>query len=209
MLELFLDTETGGLDPYDHSLLSVAAIKVDSDFREIARFETYIRSDVFVVTPKAMEINRINLASSCAWPTHQEAKGLFLDFLGVTREVLEKPVKVDRWRINGKNPAFDMGMLRAFFGFDVFDRVFMYAARDIQETYENLVELGVYRPLGRHKLHDLCTALGIQHDEGALHNAMYDTEMTLRCAQKMHAVKRRLRSYIAKIPRNQPRPTAV
>ena len=57
---LFIDTETGGLNPEKHSLLTVALAVYDGD--EIINIkEIAIKHREYIVTPKALEINNINL----------------------------------------------------------------------------------------------------------------------------------------------------
>lgn len=57
---LFIDTETGGLDPLKHSLLSVAFTIWDNG--KISNEKEFLINDgVLNVTPKAMEINGIDI----------------------------------------------------------------------------------------------------------------------------------------------------
>ena len=57
---LFIDTETGGLDPLEHSLLSVAFAVWDNG--EITNAKEFLINDgVLNVTSKALEINGINI----------------------------------------------------------------------------------------------------------------------------------------------------
>lgn len=57
---LFIDTETGGLDPMNHSLLSVAfAIWDNGEIIEAKEF--LINDGILNVTPKALEINGIDI----------------------------------------------------------------------------------------------------------------------------------------------------
>jgi len=58
---LFVDTETGGLNPQDHSLLTLAAIRTDESFVEKERYTFEFICDVYHVTPKALSVNKINI----------------------------------------------------------------------------------------------------------------------------------------------------
>lgn len=61
---LFVDTETGGLDPTKHSLLQIGLVCYDSEAREIlAQKKINVKHDEYVVTAKAMQINGINLVN--------------------------------------------------------------------------------------------------------------------------------------------------
>lgn len=59
---LFLDTESGGLDPATHSLLSVGLVVGD---RGVVRhsLELFLKAGPYVVQGEAMRVNRIDLAS--------------------------------------------------------------------------------------------------------------------------------------------------
>ena len=58
---LFIDTETGGLDPLKHSLLSIGVVVWDKKSGELFSDEYYIYSDNYVVTKSATRINHFNL----------------------------------------------------------------------------------------------------------------------------------------------------
>lgn len=57
---LFIDTETGGLDPSKYSLLSIAFV-VWQDFKILGAKEIFINDGVLEATPEALEINGIDL----------------------------------------------------------------------------------------------------------------------------------------------------
>ncbi len=57
---LFLDTETGGINPSENSLLSIAFV-VWQGFKIIDSIEILINDEKYNVTPEAININRINL----------------------------------------------------------------------------------------------------------------------------------------------------
>src|SRR5882757_3710344 len=57
---LFIDTETGGIDPASHSLLSLALV-VWKEMDARASIEILVNDGVLNVTEKALEINGINL----------------------------------------------------------------------------------------------------------------------------------------------------
>ena len=58
---LFIDTETGGIDPASHSLLSLALV-VWKELEVRASIEILVNDGVLNVTEKALEINGINLS---------------------------------------------------------------------------------------------------------------------------------------------------
>lgn len=190
---VFLDTETGGVDAGYHSLLSLAAIVTDSNFNEIRRFETLVRHADYRVCGEALRKNKINLAGDDSWPDALAVKKAFVSFLDKPQSILDGVRNEhSRYVIYGKNPNFDVLFLKAFFGEDVYKSLFMYYTRDVAEMFMVLVDEGIYDRPRSLTLQDLCVVLGVEHDPNALHNAMYDTQMTLRCAQRMQEQMRRV-----------------
>lgn len=59
---LVIDTETGGIDPDRYSILSIGLIVWEDGILK-AELEVLIAEPDFVVTPRALEINRIDLVS--------------------------------------------------------------------------------------------------------------------------------------------------
>ena len=105
---LFIDTETGGLDAKKHSLLTVA-LAVYEDGIIIDEKEWLIKHRDYVVTPKALEVNRIDII---------EHDAIAVDSYIVNTQIIkfldnfdfkEKPV------IAGHNVEFDNGFMVELF----------------------------------------------------------------------------------------------
>lgn len=183
---IFIDTETGGLQESRQSLISFAAIITDSRYTEINRVEYFIQPEEFVVTPKAMSINKIDLSLSLDWPTPDVVKSDFVAFLGLPASILAGVKNTrGRWLIHGKNPSYDVRFLKAFFGEDVYNSMFLYYEQDITDAYVDLARIGMCDYLEHMTLADLCAALGVVAEADKFHGAMFDTEMTMRCMQVM------------------------
>jgi len=60
MKMLFIDTETGGLDPSKHSLLDIGMVATDNE-KIIGTYQTYIKENEYIVAPEALEVNNLNL----------------------------------------------------------------------------------------------------------------------------------------------------
>ncbi len=105
---LFLDTETGGLDPRSHSLLSLGLVVGDASGVEDS-LEILIKHEPYVLTGGGMKVNRIDLAR------HHEAALSPPDALNQLDEFLNRnfPAKA-RVTLVGHNVAFDHAFLSEF-----------------------------------------------------------------------------------------------
>lgn len=125
---LVIDTETGGLDPATHSILSVGAI-VWEDGKLGDSFEVYVLEPKLQIDNKAMEVNRISLP----W-LHQhglnpvDAVKQFVGFIG--RNFNEYHDTRDKIPIVGHNVNFDIGFLK---------RLFSLAGQDYDEVFSHRV----------------------------------------------------------------------
>jgi len=79
---LFIDTETGGLDPDKHSLLSLAMV-VWEDMEIIDSQEILINDGILSVTKEALSINKIDIEKhkQSAMTSSQAMDAIFL-FIG-------------------------------------------------------------------------------------------------------------------------------
>jgi len=105
---LFIDTETGGLDAKKHSLLTIA-LAVYEDGKVIADQDHIVKHEDYIITPKALEVNNINLI---------EHDNIAIDSKVIVQEIIKfmddnfgntKPV------IAGHNIEFDNGFLVKLF----------------------------------------------------------------------------------------------
>ncbi len=106
---LFIDTETGGLDPLQNSLLSIGLIAW-KDRSIIATKELFLRHEIFKISPNSLLINNIDLIR------HVEKS---IPALNVIEEIIifcdtffEKDIPIV---IGGHNTNFDIGFLKALF----------------------------------------------------------------------------------------------
>jgi len=104
---LFIDTETGGLDPNKHSLLSIGLVLFE-DNAIIDSTEIYIKEEEYRVTPYAMKINGINL-----YELYE--KGVSPDI--AVEKIIDFVSNNDEKKIivGGHNVNFDIGFLKQLF----------------------------------------------------------------------------------------------
>jgi DNA polymerase III subunit epsilon len=141
-MKLFvLDTETGGLDPTVHSILSLALVTLDLESRTIGpSIEIKISEGVYIVNSEAMAINNIDLKEhSIDAKTPTGSINIIKQFL-----------KGHRTPVNlvGHNVQFDIGFLK---------RLYRLADNKM---------VGNYGDLFSHRVVDTCSILRFLHHSG-------------------------------------------
>jgi DNA polymerase III epsilon subunit-like protein len=182
---IVLDTETGGLATETHSLLSVAFIKTTSRYQELKDIHLKIRHPEFCVTPRAMEINKIDLRESAAWIDPMEARLALLDFLGVDKDIGSKTGIYPTYTAVGANINFDIGFLKKFFGEPTWNNIFYHRSEDVMTVFRELQKTGIIPAPKGYALEQLLNALGIKSDPDCLHDALYDARQALAAAREM------------------------
>ena len=105
---LFIDTETGGIDPASHSLLSLALV-VWKELEVRASIEILVNDGVLNITERALEINGIDLAEHKKKAVSPVlALQQFNQFLDIHFSKDEKII------LGGHNINFDVNFLNAF-----------------------------------------------------------------------------------------------
>jgi DNA polymerase III epsilon subunit-like protein len=140
---LVIDTETTGLNPTMNDLLSVGMVEIEilGPGRAVVGIskEVLIRSPEYVVSPKALEINGINLVEHHAKALSQEDAETeiinFLEMLGFGPE--NKVVCV------GHNVAFDIGFLQNFLGYQTWNKYFGHRHIDTTSVAKALYHAGI------------------------------------------------------------------
>ena len=122
---LFIDTETGGLDPEHHSLLSVGLV-VWRDNEIYETEEILINDGILNATRDALEINRINVdehKNSSISP--QEAIQQMIQFLKRNFDISEKIT------LAGHNIGFDISFVRHLFKSENYNFLDYFSHRSI------------------------------------------------------------------------------
>ncbi|SRR5260221_12110259 len=105
---LFIDTETGGLDPLKNSLLSVAFV-VWQEFKIIGTKEIFINDGILNVTSESFEINKIDLKK------HKKISFNPQDAIKELDNFLNQHFNKDeKITLGGHNINFDVNFLKHF-----------------------------------------------------------------------------------------------
>jgi DNA polymerase III epsilon subunit-like protein len=178
---LFIDTETGGLDPRRHSLLSVGLVVGDGP-RVANSLEVLIRHDPFQVSAEGMKVNRIDLVQHAAMALEPEMA------LGVLNVFLEQhfPHRCKPVVLAGHNVGFDQAFLGAFLeglGHHLEPR-FSHRTVDTHAIAAALREAGRL-PLENLGSSSLFEHFGIQVAEDKRHTALGDALATFELYWKL------------------------
>ncbi|MDA9088012.1 DNA polymerase III subunit epsilon [Methylophilaceae bacterium] len=160
MRQIFLDTETTGLDPNQgHRVIEIAAIEFNNRQATSNRFHFYVNPQ-----------REIDAAA-------QEVHGITLDFLN------DKPLFVDIAAdfiafINGSelvihNAPFDVGFLNMEFGKIGMEKLDSYCD-GIMDSLKFAKEI---RPGQRNSLDALCRAFDVDNSTRSLHGALLDAQL--------------------------------
>ena len=179
---LVLDTETGGLTPGRHSLLEVGlAAYTQGEIIDTKRI--YIKEKEYVVSPKAMEINKLDVAEVARLGVEPiVAMDMIINF--IQKNFSTPPT------ILGHNPSFDRNFVKALFtrfGEDI-DATISYRTFDTATLIQTAIVLGklpIDFPRSLHKVRD---ALGVTTKIEEDHTAMGDIMTTIAVYETLIAL---------------------
>jgi DNA polymerase III epsilon subunit-like protein len=184
---LFIDTETGGLDPTAHSILSLGAV-LWRDGSIVDTLELFIAEETSVVDQEAMAVNAIDLRWLRAHgvrPT--EAVVRFQRFLEqhTPRAIPSKQV------LAGHNVAFDVAFLRRLYKLAGQERSWSFSHRllDTASIVQYLIVAGLL-PLQGASSDEVFRYFGIELERGKRHTALGDARATVILFEKLLLVLR-------------------
>lgn len=178
---LFLDTETGGLDPRRHSLLSLGLV-VGEPGRIGERLEVLLRHETYAVTGGGMQVNRIDLAAHHARALDPPAALAALDgFLGRHFPADAAVVLV------GHNIGFDRAFLGAFLEAQgrALEPRFSHRSIDTHSVAAALQDAGRLPAGLRLSSSALFAHFGVAPPEALRHTALGDAEATFALYWKL------------------------
>lgn len=180
---LSLDTETGGLDSDQHSILSVGMVVLDNG-KITNREHIFINEDSVTINKEAHNINKIPLdlifeqGVSIKEAKLKIVKFLKMNFLPFWKRLL--PVKLafkkDKIVLLGKQIDFDVQFLKRIFG-NKLEHIFSYRKIDISSIVYFLYSADILSFESRN-LYGLASFFEIPVPVAFEHNALWDAEVT-------------------------------
>jgi DNA polymerase III epsilon subunit-like protein len=181
---VFIDTETGGLDPREFSLLTVAAAIVDNDFNVVTTTSFGVKPPVYVVDPGAISVNKIDLVQHAKTSMSPEIACEELQlFLRTGMELADN----DRLIPAGHNVAFDLDFIwTQLMPEDMWRQYCAYPALDTASLARFFVTTKMIPAF--FSLTALRQLFSIE--TGDAHNAMNDVLATVEVAKRFVAISK-------------------
>ena len=174
---LVVDTETGGLDPEQHSILSIAGVLWEPNGEIETLFNFYVNEPELSYVSRAMEVNKIDINDVKAQGLTPKQSVLAI------RASLDKVLGPKRRAIQlvAHNAPFDMGFIRRLYALagEDFGKDFRNRALDTCSILQFLMLSGKvsgYRASGD----VLFEAAGVKIDEKDRHTALGDAMATAK-----------------------------
>ncbi|AFZ67384.1 3'-5' exonuclease [Deinococcus peraridilitoris] len=164
---VFVDVETGGLDPERHSLLTVGLVTLDTRTGELSRPTLLkVRDTPYRVEAEALEINRIDLQSHHGQAAEREHAAHELHaYLQYRRK--------KRVMVGGHNVSFDLRFLRALL--PSWNEVVLGGVIDTKVIAHFLMHTGALPRLQSSRLEDLAAHFDVRYEA---HDALEDARAT-------------------------------
>jgi len=107
---IVLDTETGGLDPENKSILSVGCVVLNDNLSIVDEFENYVKESDIIADPRALAINKIDLE----WLKENGKSPA--EVITNLEEFLSKYYnKKEKITMAGHNVGFDVGFMKRLY----------------------------------------------------------------------------------------------
>lgn len=158
--QIFLDTETTGLDPKQgHRIIEIAAIEFNNRQPTNRRFHSYINPERDI-DPAAEEVHGLSIDFLQDKPLFKDVVNDFLAFVQNSEVVIH-------------NAPFDVGFINAELGRLGLDK-FEESTITITDSLKFAKEI---RPGQRNSLDALCKAFDIDNSSRTLHGALLDAQL--------------------------------
>lgn len=185
---LVLDTETGGLSPREHSLLTIAGVAWTPTAQPRPLFSLMVREEPIVVQPEAMEVNRIDLRVI-------EEEGLTpSEAVDAIRYALDHHFGPNREPVTlaGHNIGFDVGFLQRLYRLGKAEYAQDFARRtlDTATIFAFFMASGLV-PSGKANGDRMFASMGIPVGQQHRHTALGDAWATALSMSRMAQTVRR------------------
>lgn len=174
------DSESSGLDSNINNILTICFIILDKDLNEIDRLNLSIKHDIYNVTIKALEVNKIDLIKH-----HNES----IDIITATDiliNFLKKNKNSYRLIPIGHNCTHDISFIQnsGLLSKDIYSNYISFNSIDTICIAQFLKLSGHLPKTQSIGLISLCKFLDIKRNSELEHSCEYDTEMTVKLLKR-------------------------
>ena len=181
---IFIDTETGGVNPEKAALIQLSGI-IRIDKNDVEKFNFYIKPfENSEVTEKALEVQGRTL-EELKTDKYVEEKEVYKQFINLLDKYIDKYDRTDKFIVAGYNVRFDVDILKAFFQRHGNNFLFSYLDSSMLDPLYSirLLQIAEVLPvLENNKLETWCKHFGI---ELKAHDSLEDIEATKKLIGKL------------------------
>ena len=160
MRQIFLDTETTGLDPNQgHRIIEIAAVEMNNRQLTTNYYHSYLNPGRNI-DPAAQEVHGITFEFLQDKPTFKDIAADFLSFIKDSEIIIH-------------NAPFDVGFLNMELGRISFDELVMHSV----SIFDSLKLAKEIRPGQRNNLDALCRSYNIDNTSRSFHGALLDAQL--------------------------------
>ncbi len=173
---IVFDVETTGFSPNDDDVIELGAVKLDSNFNVIDRYQSFINLEKKNFIPKKItSLTGITTADTKTGKYISTVLEEFLAFLGDTNEniIVAQNTKFDLGMINAKMAEYGIGYLNMLY----FDTSAL--AKLLEQEIDMIENYGVTK-LEKYNLAYLTEFFDAGYDDTCHHRADYDAEITAK-----------------------------
>ena len=187
---IFIDTETGGVNPEKAALIQLSGI-IRIDKKDVEKFNFYIKPfGNSEVTEKALQVQGRTL-EELKTDKYVEEKEVYKQFINLLDKYIDKYDKTDKFIVAGYNVRFDVDILKAFFQRHGNNFLFSYLDSSMLDPLYSirLLQIAEVLPvLENNKLETWCKHFGI---ELKAHDSLEDIEATKKLIGKLISLIRK------------------
>ncbi|MAS00424.1 MAG: DNA polymerase III subunit epsilon [Nitrosomonadales bacterium] len=160
MRQIFLDTETTGLDPNQgHRIIEIAAVEMNNRQLTENHYHTYLNPERDIDSA-AQEVHGITLDFLQDKPSFKDISNDFISFIKDAEIIIH-------------NAPFDIGFINMELGKISLNRIDSY----VDSISDSLVLAKEIRPGQRNNLDALCRSYGVDNTSRTLHGALLDAQL--------------------------------
>lgn len=187
---IFIDTETGGVNPEKAALIQLSGI-IRIDKKDVEKFNFYIKPfENSEVNKKALEVQGRTL-EELKTDKYVEEKEVYKQFIKLLDKYIDKYDRTDKFIVAGYNVRFDVDILKAFFQRHGNNFLFSYLDSSMLDPLYSirLLQIAEILPvLENNKLEIWCKHFGI---ELKAHDSLEDIEATKKLIGKLISLIRK------------------